>query len=56
MLQLFTFLGKVKSLEDAAQKLTALAMSADKKEVAEEAAEDKADEGMGILDDLYVNN
>ena len=51
MLQFFAFLGKVKSLEDVAQKLTALAMSADKKEVTEEKKED----GATGLEDLYIN-
>ena len=51
MLQLFAFLGKVKSLEDAAQKFTALAMSVDKKEVTEEKKEDDATG----LEDLYIN-
>ena len=51
MLQFFAFLGKVKSLEDVAQKLTTLAMSADKKEVAEEKKED----GATGLEDLYIN-
>ena len=51
MLQFFAFLGKVKSLEDAAQKFTALAMSADKKEDAKEKKED----GATGLEDLYIN-
>jgi len=51
MLQFFAFLGKVKSLEDAAQKFTALAMSADKKEDTKEKKED----GATGLEDLYIN-
>ena len=51
MMQLFQFLGKVKSLEDAAQKLTSLAMSADIKTVAEDKKEDKP---TGPLEWLYL--
>jgi hypothetical protein len=43
MMQLFKFLGGVKSLDECVQKLTALALSADKKE-AEEEPKDAAEE------------
>lgn len=51
MLKLFKFLGSVTSLEDAAQKLTALAISADKKESEEE----KSEEESTGLEDLYTD-
>ena len=48
-LKLFKFLGGVKDLEDAAQKLLKLALKKDKKE-----ADDEDDEDSG-LDDLYFD-
>ena len=51
MLQLFKFLWSVSSLEDCAQKLTALAMQADKKE----SDEDKKEEESTWLEDLYLS-
>ena len=39
-LQFFKFLGSVKSLEDAAQKMLSVAIKEDAKEAADEAAED----------------
>lgn len=50
MLKLFKFLWSITSLEDAAQKLTSLAISADKKESEEE----KSEEESTGLEDLYT--
>lgn len=44
MLQFFQFLGKVKSLEDAAQKLLAVAMKEDSKKSKEDSEEDSEED------------
>lgn len=56
LMKLFKFLGSIKTLDECAQKLTALALSADKKE-AEEEAKDEAEMTMTQgLESLYIGS
>ena len=54
-LQFFKYLGSVKSLEEAAQKMLSIAMTQDKQEVADENSDTK-DSGSKMMDSMYIED